>query len=95
MLVRAVRLGLPEASVPDEQQAGAVGVADAGYNPVTVTARARSTHRVGLSCTGWGEREGRAGPGSCTAFEHFCSVLPEEICLWAEQTLWGWGLAVF
>lgn len=31
----------------------------------------------------------------CTAFEHFFSVLPEEKCLWAEQTSKGWGLAVF
>lgn len=31
----------------------------------------------------------------CTAFEQFFSVLPEEMCLWAEQMLWGWGLAVF
>lgn len=49
MLVRAVRLWLPEASVPDEQQAwaGGVGVADVRYNTVTVTAWAKST------CRGW------------------------------------------
>lgn len=58
MLVRTVCLGLPEASVPDEQQewAGAVGVADTGYNTVPVTPWARSPHRLGLSfrevCTG-------------------------------------------
>lgn len=28
-------------------------------------------------------------------FEHFSSVLPEEMCLWAEQMSWGWGLAFF
>lgn len=95
MLVRAVCLGLPEASVPDEQQAwaGATGVADVGSSTVTVTAWARSKPRLGWSfrqvCIG--EREGRAGPVSCfcTAFEHFFSLLPEEMCLWAEQTWVG------
>lgn len=51
MLVRAVCLGLPEAPVPDEQQAwaGATGVAGVGSSTVTVTAWARSTHRLGLT----------------------------------------------
>lgn len=59
---------------------------------------------LGLSfkcvCTA-GEREGRSVSNLllyCSAqqtFEHFSSVLPEETCLWAEQTLWGWGLAVY
>lgn len=97
-------MGLPEASVTDEQQAwsGGIGVADVRSNTVAVAGWAQSTHRLGLSfrqvCVGV---SGRAELGLslallvCTAFVHFFSALPEETCLWAEQTLWGWGLAVF
>lgn len=51
VLAGAVCLGLPEAPVPDEQQAwaGATGVAGVGSSTVTVTAWARSTHRLGLT----------------------------------------------
>lgn len=48
MLVRAVCLGLPEASVPDGRQAwaGAIGAAGVGCHTVTVTAWAKSTRRA-------------------------------------------------
>lgn len=55
MLVRAVCLGLPEPSVPGEQQAwaGATGVAG---TTVPVTAWASSTHSLG-----WSSRQVCAG----------------------------------
>lgn len=76
MLVRAVCLGLPEASVPDEQQAwaGATGVAD-GSSTVTVTAWARSKPRLGWSfrqvCIGV---RGRAELGLSLAFAQHLSI---------------------
>lgn len=79
MLVRAVCLGLPEASVPDQQRAwaAAVGVADVGYKTGTVTAWARSTHRLGLRfrqvCTGV---RGRAELGLSLAFAQHLSISP-------------------
>lgn len=77
VLVRAVCLGLPEVSVPDEQPpwAGAVGVADAGFSTVTVTAWASSTHRLGWSfrqvCIGVG---GRAELGLSLAFAQHLGI---------------------
>lgn len=77
VFVRAVCLGLPEVSVPDGHPAwaGAVGVADAGYSTVTVTAWASSTHRLGWSfrqvCV---EVRGRAELGLSLAFAQHLSI---------------------
>lgn len=101
MLVRAVCLGLPEASVPDEQQAwaGATGVADVGSSTVTVTARARSKHRLGWSfrqvCIGV---RGRAELGLSLAFAQHLSISSlscQRSCAFGLSKHYGLGFGCF